>query len=489
MSLFAVTLRIPNTVAKEGRVMQIRRSARFAALVLMALVPLAIQAAGYAIDTTFAGTGWQRSYVAGGGTVDERIVAAARAPDGGYVLAGSRPGGAAGALIFLAKFSPNGSYDSSFGGTAATGNAGPGRVLKDANLSSVKDMTVDTQGRVVVIGATPGALGQSDFGVARFKLDGTDDTGFAGDGGTVVAFDKDAANNRVNDVPGSVTTLPDGSVFVAGSIESKINGITPNVGVGLVKLNPDGSRATFGNGGDGTADYCNAFCDGVSDVARIVYDAPHNNLVIGGTYYEGVNNTDWFIVVRNLVSNSSQTRTYPIDLGGASGQQLAGMRNLTVQADGKSVAVGWAQNPQLNTIPVVMRINDTDRGEDPTFGNTAGRGLLVESDLVGGLYDGIAIDSLGRIVLAGDYAPARTGVVTRLSPAGAIEYGDGFPGVYYAKTSGPNTSYRLRFRSVLLDADRPVLAGESPDSTTSDTDYDLMITRLRSDLIFANGFQ
>ncbi|MEO7065206.1 MAG: hypothetical protein ABI082_15695, partial [Dokdonella sp.] len=227
------------------------------------------------IDTTFGTAGWQRIFVAGGGSTDEHIVASARTPDGGYLLAGWRPGGAAGVSIFLAKFRPNGSYDSAFG-TAATGNAGTGRVLKDAYLSSVADMTVDTQGRIVVVGSTPGALGQSDFGVVRFKPDGTDDTSFAGDGGTGIAFDADAAHSRVSDVPFSVTTLPDGSIFVAGRIDERKNTTTTTEVVGVAKLKPDGSPDNSFGMGNGRYLYCQAACSDVISVARIVYDAPRN---------------------------------------------------------------------------------------------------------------------------------------------------------------------------------------------------------------------
>lgn len=467
----------------------------FAAALVALLVGPGARADDAALDAGFAASAsppnWQRSYVAGGGTVDERIVAAARAPDGGYVVAGRRAGGGAGALIFLAKFRPDGSYDSSFGGTVATGSAGTGRVLKDAYLSSVRDMTIDAQGRVIVIGATPGALGQNDYGVVRFNANGSDDTTFAGDGGTAVAFDYDAANNRVNDVPDSVTTLPDGSVIVAGSI-SDANSGTPFTSLGLVKLKPDGSRDTsFSTSGNGTALYCRAQCDNVVTVARVLFDAPRNRLIIGGDYQAASNNTDWFIITRDLATSSSQTFTYVVDQGGASGYQLAYMTALAVQADGKPVALGWANDAGLNSVPVVLRRLAGSVAEDTGFGNVAGRGLFVESGLAGAIYNGLAIDSLGRILLAGEYAPARTGIVVRLTPAGAtdIEFNNGYARGYYAPTSGTSNSWRTRFRGVFLDAGRPVLAGESPDSTTADTDYDMMLTRLQSDLIFANGLQ
>ena len=100
------------------------RSLCSATLALIALAPFAVSASDSSIDTSFnpggADPGWRRAW-SGTGTSDERFVAAARAPDGGYVLAGSRAGGSGGTLIFLAKFNSNGNYDTSFGGNAGAG--------------------------------------------------------------------------------------------------------------------------------------------------------------------------------------------------------------------------------------------------------------------------------------------------------------------------------------------------------------------------------
>jgi len=469
------------------------RPVAFALSCCAALAPFAAGATDNSVDTTFAPgsstPGWVRGFVAGGGFVDERIVAAARAPDGGYVLAGSRAGGAQGALIFLAKFKPNGSYDTAFGGTAATGNAGAGRVLKDAWLSSVADMTVDAQGRIVVVGKTPGALGQSDFGIVRFKPDGSDDTSFAGDGGTMAAFDYDAANNRVNDAPGSVTTAPDGSIFVAGTIQDRVSGHATTL-VGVVKLHADGSPdEDFGTMPGGQGYYCGMSCENVLDVARVVYDAPRNRIVIGGDLEAGANNTDWFIVTVTG-SGSNQAWPYVVDLGGNSGYQLAYMTDLAVQSDGKPVALGWANDANLKTTPVLLRRDANGIGEDTTFGSVSGRGLMV-LPWTDAVLNSLAIDSRGFIVLAGEYAPFKAGIAGRLWPAGGIDAsfnGTTSPSAYFAKTSSLQSSYTTSFKRVFLDANRPVLAGEAPDSNTAATDYDLVMTRLQSDLIFANGY-
>ena len=465
-------------------------------LAIAALAPLAVHAGDNSVDTAFAASGaqpgWLRSFVIGGGFVDERIVAAARAPDGGYVLAGRRAGGAAGALIFLAKIRPDGSHDPNFGGSAATGNAGIGRVLKDAYLSSVTDMTIDSQGRIIVVGATPGALGQSDFGVVRFKADGTDDTSFAGDGGTGVAFDFDAANSRVNDTPSSVTTSPDGSVYVAGVIQDRAAGNVATTRVGVVKLKPDGSRdEDFGTIAGGLGYFCGVQCENVLHVARIVYDAPRDRIVVGGDHAVSANNTDWFIFDRTS-SGSTYISSFAVDLGGASGYQLAYMTDLVVQADGKPVALGWANDANLKSVPVLLRRKTIGSAEDkPGFGNVANRALMVLPS-TDAIYYGLAVDGRKRLVLAGEFPAFSSGIVTRLNTDGSVDTsfnGTGSPSAYMAQDSGGQSAYTTAFKRVFLDAGRPVLAGEAPDSHTANFDFDLVITRLQSDLIFANGLE
>lgn len=459
------------------------------------LAPLVTHAGDSNVDTTFTvggvQPGWRRAYVAGGGNADERIVAAARAPDGGYVLAGSRAGGGAGALIFLAKFRADGSDDATFGGSAATGNAGTGRVLKDAWLSSVTDMTIDAQGRIIVVGATPGALGQSDFGVVRFKADGSDDTSFAGDGGTGVAFDFDAANGRVNDTPSSVTTSPDGSIFVAGVIQDRMSGNATTL-VGVVKLKPDGSRdEDFGSVAGGLGYFCGVQCENVLHVARIVYDAPRDRIVVGGDHAVSASNTDWFIF-DTTSSGTTHVDSFVVDLGGASGYQLAYMTDLAVQTDGKPVALGWANDTNLKSVPVLLRRKAVGSAEDkPGFGNVTNRALMV-LPWTDAIVNGLAIDSRGRFLLAGEYAPFKQGISGRLSTSAAIDTsfnGTSSPSGYIAKTTGGQGAFRTIFKRVFLDGGRPVLVGESPDSTTGDTEFDLVVTRLQSDLIFANGLE
>ena len=99
--------------------------------------------------------------------------------------------------------------------------------------------------------------------------------------------------------------------------------------------------------------------------------------------------------------------------GGASAEGIA------LQPDGKIVVAGSAVDRAGNPLLAIVRYR-TDGSLDPTFGN---RGRVL---LPGGTAVDVAIDSLGRIVVAGEAAPDF--LVVRLLPAGAIDLSFGQQG-------------------------------------------------------------
>ncbi|TDR48411.1 putative delta-60 repeat protein [Tahibacter aquaticus] len=121
--------------------------------------------------------------------------------------------------------------------------------VKAAALQSVKAATVDSRGRIIVIGPTQGAGADgSDFGVVRFKADGSDDTSFAGDGGTAINFGLGQGNN---DYPLAVTVDRDDNVIVAGSAQRSAAGDT-DFAVVRLRAADGGLDTTFSGDGKTT---------------------------------------------------------------------------------------------------------------------------------------------------------------------------------------------------------------------------------------------
>jgi uncharacterized delta-60 repeat protein len=470
---------------------------RFPVLLACCLV-VSAWASEYAIDPTFAPTestpGWKRLFKPGGGTQDEKAVAFAHTADGGYVVCLSEPGGAQGAQIGLIRLDANGNLVGSFGTN--------GFRLKDAWLSSVTDMTIDKQGRIIVVGATPGPGDLKDFGVVRFNADGSDDTSFAGDGGATFGFDNPSSVN-MDDQPTSVLAEADGKIVVAGNVLPTGAGNR----IGVVRLNMDGSvDSNFGDiddGHGGRRGTSTVFVNGKPAYAgKIVHIADDYFVVAGTSVFSG---TDTDFGARILTpsgspwAGSAGSATFPIDEPGAGGSLYDGVTAMAVVNPTTLVLAGTASG-KFAAVRIVAGTNETGQyvslNLDPTFlgSNIASRpycfvGTYAESEA-----KAVGTRSDGRIFIAGRYTVGNNqyGMVTRLNPDGTPDLGyasNSGTSVFVAPTSSSASSFYTELSGVLFDAGRAVVLGSSVDNASALSDFDGVIMRIRADLIFANGFE
>jgi uncharacterized delta-60 repeat protein len=182
-------------------------------------------------DTTFGGDGT----VTNDFTSSEDVAfAVAVAPDGKIVAAGT-----AGFEQFaVARYNTDGSLDTTFGGS--------GKITTD--FTSHEDlaftMAVQTDGKIVAGGDSGGKNGK--FALARYNTDGSLDTSFGGDGRVTTDF---------TSYPDDLLALafqPDGKILAAGG-----NGFgAPNEKFALARYNSDGSLDTsFGGDGKVTTNF------------------------------------------------------------------------------------------------------------------------------------------------------------------------------------------------------------------------------------------
>lgn len=150
--------------------------------------------------------------------------------------------------------------------------------VKAAALQSVKAATVDSRGRIIVVGNYQGAGADGvDFGVVRFNADGSDDTSFAGDGGTVVNFGLGQSNN---DYPLAVAVDRDDNVVVAGSVQRSSAGDTD---FGVVRLRAsDGSLDTAFSGDGKAVVFFDLGPNARIDQANAVAVGSDDKIVLGG---------------------------------------------------------------------------------------------------------------------------------------------------------------------------------------------------------------
>lgn len=468
-----------------------------AAASFIALLPSAF-AAEHEIDPTFGDSGWKRLFESGGGSQNEKGVGIARTADGGYVAVAEVPGGAAnggtGKRIGLFRLDRNGNYVSSGFGIN-------GKVFKDAYLTSVTAMTIDAQGRIIVVGATPGPGNLSDFGIVRFNSNGSDDTSFAGDGGTAFGFDTGSVNST--DAPTSVIAQSDGRIVIAGSVTYT----TTTSRFGVIRLNVDGSvDSTFGSNDDGhggrkgTTD---VFAAGRAAYASQIVGIDGGYFVLTGTSV--VSNLDTDFAARILTPSGSPWSGFVGSIEVAinepgPGGSLYDTVTATAVANPTTVVLAGTTSDKSAAVRLVVGKNGFGQYASLNLDSTfTGSAIIAKPYRFIGAYHGDYVQGLsvrydGQIALAGRYAQGggtQLGIVTRLtsngSPNTSVDPSGAY--AYYAPTSGSSLSYYTEFTGALYDQGNLVLIGSSADSSANANDLDAVATRLQSDVIFANGFE
>jgi uncharacterized delta-60 repeat protein len=256
------------------------------------------------------------------------------------------------ASFALARYSADGTLDEGFGTL--------GRVATD--LSSKRDSivgaTLQSDGKIVVVGQSFEATGPERFTVARYMADGTLDESF-GTGGIFVAEFNDFAARA-----SAVAIDSNGKIVVAGT--SNASNLTSSENFAITRLNEDGSLdAAFDGDGKVVVDF-----EGNSDRAAAVAIQPDGKILVAGDA-SGFNTKAHFGAAR-LNADGSLDATWagdgtlrlPLDAQ----QNRCGAVAVLVHSDGRVVLAGQ-QYPAAgtNTDFAIARVTET--GEvDPTFG-------------------------------------------------------------------------------------------------------------------------
>ena len=383
--LFGATAHAYGLVGVGGAVRRawLRRS--LVAAVLHALTgfgELAIAAPGD-LDTTFDGDGKVTTSI---GSSDSGEAMAIQA-DGKIVVAGSAD--IAGVREFaVARYNSNGSLDTLFDGDGIV-TTSVGDFADFAN-----GVAIQSDGKIVAAGFTEtGGTEDTDLALVRYNSDGSLDSSFSGDG--IVTTPVGASDV---DIARAVAIQSDGKIVVAGYSYAT----TEDYDLVLVRYNTDGTLdSSFA--GDGIAVY-----HGVNDVAYAVAIQSDGKIVVAGYAQDDAEDelTRDFAILRYNTNGSLDTtfngngklRT------GFGGYDYA--RALAIQADGKIVAVGYAEaGPGF----ALVRCN-TNGTLDSSF---SGDGKLIGP--IEGFALSVVLQSDDKLVVAGfgtglsgdDFAVAR----------------------------------------------------------------------------------
>ncbi|MBL9133011.1 MAG: hypothetical protein JNG86_17510, partial [Verrucomicrobiaceae bacterium] len=315
--------------------------------------------------------------------------------DGNILVAGEmRPSGGGSTNFFVARLTPGGALDSSFGsgGAVTTDVAG-------AN-DTVLTMKLQADGKMVVAGFASTA-GNNNFALVRYNPNGTLDTSFNGTG--IVSTD---INGGGDDQAFGLMIQGDGKLVAAGHANSNM--------VCVVRYTTGGVLdTTF------SIDGKHAFQTGTFSRGHAVAQQADGAVVVVGTSQNG--GPGDFLVAR-LQANGT-----PDPVFGGAGKVTTAVNSggeviydLALAADGKIVAVGHGQNGATRDFTVARYLQNGVL--DVTFGGNG----KVQTPIGSGDDDAeaVAIQSDGKIVVAGHTITAARGwdiAVARYNTNGSLD--------------------------------------------------------------------
>jgi uncharacterized delta-60 repeat protein len=297
---------------------------------------------------------------------------------------------------------------------AADGDLDPtfgtgGMLMTDIHRSTdlANAVAIQADGKLVVVGQTyqNNDYSTEDFVVARYNTDGTLDNTFGSRGRVRTDFPGLAA------VPSSVVIQPDGKIVVAGGAFPLFTFLG---NFELVRYNPNGSLdSSFGNGGIVTTTFPQGSY--AFDVAL----QPDGKIIAAGTVFvafdPGEQSDTDFALARY---NPDGTPDATFGNGGQVSTDFVGFEDdafsVLIQADGKIVAVGSANDPATFYDFAAARYLSNG-----TIDTTFGVGGRVRTDFGDQNFDrarSAALQPDGRIVAAG-FAISQNGGVQNFAVA------------------------------------------------------------------------
>lgn len=299
-------------------------------------------------------------------------------PDGRIVAAGSARINGSNVDFALARYNRDGSLDVSFG----TG----GKVTTDFldTFDQANALALQPDGKIVAAGITGNQMDRADFALARYNSDGSLDASFGSGGKVVTDFFGGV------DAAGSIALQPDGRIVVAGASFVGMNG-----DFALVRYNTDGSLdASFGVGGKVTTDFF-----GFGDSANAVGLLPDGRIIVAGSAFSSSTVTDFALARYNrdgsLDASFGAGGKVITDFFGFSDRASA----LAIQADGRVVAAGGANNLNSTGFDFALARYNGDGSLDSGFGD-GGRATTDFLGILDAAVD-VALQPDGRIVAVG----------------------------------------------------------------------------------------
>lgn len=392
-------------------------------------------------------------------------------------------GGIAATDMGVMRLHRDGTIDTSFGvdGGQLVGFDQPNSDHNDY----FRDLFVQPDGKIVLVGDAAGGVGGNDMAVARLLPDGTPDSDFGVDGRTVIAFDLGASPALRIDIGVRGYAAPDGTLLIGGQVTTSTGSV-----MGIARLTPAG-QLDPGFDGDGrrTLDFGGNVSDN-SVAFRLQPTADGLGILAFGAASRG-GNLDYAAARLRLDGTPDPafagdgTTTFGFDLGGSFADVATDGLELP---DGRLLLCGTTPVDQLrNSDFACMRFlaNGQPDGSFPP--------VLIPFDLDADGDDNpyaIVRDTRGRIVIAG-FASIGMGsynaAVVRLLPSGQVDpaFGDDGRRHYSSQVEAGTDLINRAYSVAIQDDGKIVTAGAA--AVGADTNY-VQIIRLIGDTLLEDGF-
>jgi uncharacterized delta-60 repeat protein len=342
-----------------------------------------------------------------------------------------------------AALAATGDLDISFGTNGIAITTVPG-----STFAAFPDVAVQPDGKVVISFSANSASSGFDMILARYNPNGSLDTTFSGDGIVTSPF----ASGDFDQVK-AVALQPDGKILVAGGVGSSF---------AVVRFNPDGSLDTSFDG-DGIV-VTSLFSSGNFRAISVQADG---KIVAAGSVLNS-SNQDFFAVVRYNANGSLDTSF------GTSGSTTADFgvidffTDLTIQPDGKILALGTGNVSSSTPSVAIMRLNSNGSFDNSFDGDGRVASQLPTLEEA----NSIDLQADGRIVVGGKIN-ASFGVF-RFNSNGSLDTtfdGDGIAIADFGIDSGA--------RDIRVARDGKIV-GVGDSFTNGGGGYDLAVARFNS---------
>jgi uncharacterized delta-60 repeat protein len=391
----------------------------------------------------------------------------------GRILAGgfTDPGNLAGSDFALARYNPDGTLDTTFGG-------GDGIVTTDLGDSDViQSIALTPDGHIVAVGTT-GTGSFSDWAVVRYNADGTIDTTFGaggGDGDGIVITDFAGRADSAN----GVAVDANNRIVVTGTATDNTSDIA------VVRYNPNGTLdASFGAGGDdGDGVVIVDFLGGADTGSEVKVQGDNRIIVVAASAPPAGYRR--FVLLRFNENGSPDTTFGAAGAATADFGGTAFAKDVALIPGGGYVVGGLVDLPggAATTDFAVAKFN-ANGSLDTSFG-AGGRSVAQNvSGLVTAHY-GLARQDDGKLLFGGlryfPGPPESTAFgLTRFNPDGTLDTNFGTVGT--VTTTVPEAS-RSAGADVALQGDgRIVMVGEATPSSPTGAASNFVVIRYLNDV-------